>query len=273
MPQATSAVPRDGQHPLALRTPWYQCERLNIDRFHPGARAPYIQQYDTTDVAERVVADPRNSLTIPSERRLFQPSRCRFHAVVIEVFCDHEGLPRPNPADEFTVSFAVRRHRELGEQSWMVDGLGGQGWVDVDSDGHPLPDRPITPEEQLDLNDALTEVTVLMWRVPINSALCDAARTRSLWFGLVPTWSRDYGTPFDESIPVKGSVGQHQYDVDSTYEIVCRAMRPGPGRCPPDMYWSGPSDPYLLASLCDEATDAPAPETKPPDPLCSEGQQ
>lgn len=274
MPRATAAAVAVKQHPLALRTPWYECERLKIDRFHRRAIAPYIQQYDTTDVVERLVADPRNSLTIPPDRRLFQPNHGRFHAVVVEVFCDHDGLPHPNPADEFTVEFSVRRRRsDRDEQSWMVDGLGGQGWVDVDSDGHPIPDRPMTPEEQLDLNDALTEVMVLMWRIPISSALCDAARTRSLWFGLVPTWSRDRGTPFDDSIPVGGTVGQHRYDVVSTYETVCRARRPGREQCPPDVYWSAPSDPYRLASLCDEPTDDPTPETKPPDPLCSEHQR
>ena len=34
-------------------------------------------------------------------RKLFQPSHDRFYAVVVEVFCDHDGLPRPRPDDTF----------------------------------------------------------------------------------------------------------------------------------------------------------------------------
>ncbi|RZU11356.1 hypothetical protein EV645_6522 [Kribbella rubisoli] len=320
-PAAVTALPLAGHHPLALRTPWYQCERLRIDRFDPVAVKPTIQMYDTADLVQRMIADPRDSLVFGAEdewtvtvsrplseqkagtgrmrfashsfvrmgtRKLFQPSHDRFYAVVVEVFCDHDGLPRPNPADEFTMAFAVRRQTtstrlterqvrrmardvlrsrtvahapvpELspavllppGKQAWMTNRLGGQGWVDVDRDGRPLPDRPITAAERLDLEDALAEVLVPMWRIPTSSALCDAARTRSLWFGVVPTYSGDHGTAFDHAIPVRGTVGQPRYDDLATYEIVCRALRPAPEPCPPDIYWSAPSEPYRLAAFFD----------------------
>ncbi|MDD9204971.1 hypothetical protein PU560_00660, partial [Georgenia sp. 10Sc9-8] len=42
-------------------------------------------------------------------RKLFQPGHDRFYAVVVEVFCDEPGLPRPAPDDDFTLGLVVRR--------------------------------------------------------------------------------------------------------------------------------------------------------------------
>src|SRR5918993_4346902 len=60
------------EHGLVLRAPWYFCERERergeeVDRFHPAARRPVIQKYDDTDLVERIVADPRDSLVLSVE--------------------------------------------------------------------------------------------------------------------------------------------------------------------------------------------------------------
>ena len=132
-PLATSSRP--GHHGLALRSPWYVCERGDFDRFDPRALAPALQKYDTSDLVARMLADPRDSLAWAEDdqwsvavprprsemdastgrrrfathslvrmgtRKLFQPAHERFYSVVVEVFCDHQGLPRPHPDDDFT---------------------------------------------------------------------------------------------------------------------------------------------------------------------------
>ena len=323
-PEPVATTSRGGHHGLALRTPWYACERGDFDRFDPRALAPAVQKYDSADLVGRVMADPRDSLTFGDEdqwsvalrrpiaerrasagrlrfathcfvrmgtRKLFQPSHDRFYAVVVEVFCDHEGLPRPHPDDDFTVAMVVRRQtlsldlsdREVrrlardvirgmtltgapspdlpretavahGRQAWMTDHNGGQGWVDVDAAGVPLPTKPHTPHQDLDLEDALTEQLIPMWRIPVSSALCGQAATRSLWFGLIPTFSGDSETSFDPQLPIESHPGNPRYNDLATYEIRCRATRPprpGQEHCPPEVFWSSATDPYRLAAFFD----------------------
>lgn len=323
-PAPTATSSRSGHHGLALRSPWYVCERGDFDRFDPRALAPVVQKYDTSDLVARAMADPRDSLTWAEEdewsvavprpsadidasrgrgrfathsfvrmgtRKLFQPSHDRFYAVVVEVFCDHEGLPRPHPDDEFSVGLVVRRRtlsidlddravrrlaREVvrsrtvpgapmpdlpqdaavadGRQAWMKDGRGGQGWVDVDDDGVPLPTLPHARYDDLRLEDELTEEIIPMWRLPATAARCDSAASRSLWFGLVPTFSGDHESPFDPTLPVPSSAGGPRYDDLSTYEIRCRATRPADRahpECPPEVFWSAATEPYRLAAFFD----------------------
>ena len=59
-PLATSSRP--GHHVLALRSPWYVCERGDFDRFDPRALAPALQKYDTSHLVARMLAGPRDSL-------------------------------------------------------------------------------------------------------------------------------------------------------------------------------------------------------------------
>ncbi|NPC44588.1 hypothetical protein [Nocardioides sp. zg-1230] len=320
---------RAGQHPLALRAPWYVGERpvdpaKRFDRFDvydPPALQPSIQKYDSPELVQRIMADPRNSLRFTAEdewsvpmprsetqqkgstgrlrfathsfarmgmRKLFQPNHDRFYAVVVEVFCDHDGLPRPRPDDTFSLALAVRRQvlstdlnehdvrkmaRDVllgkvsataaspvtvtGAQGWMTDQCGGgQGWVDVDPNGRPLPTAGADPdgEHALLLEKRLTENLLPMWRIPPDAADCDRASTRSLWFGLVPTASADRETAFDPALPLPSHELGPRYDDRQTYEIRCLATRPpGPGRedCPPEGYWSEPTRPYRLASFFD----------------------
>jgi hypothetical protein len=322
-----------GHHGLALRAPWYVCVRGEFDRFDERALAPEIQKYDTADLVQRLLADPRNSLpfgeedqwTVPVRRpiartdtgrmqftthtfarmdllKLFQASHERFYAVVVEVFCDAPGLPRLAPEEGLTLTLVMRRRtlsldmpdKEIrrmardvlrhkaesrrpplplppaaeaaGTQAWMTDGQGGQGWVDVDENGHPIPDRgegPLPESDEwlpdrdaagaLDLDSALTEQAFSMWRIPPPSHACPAAASRSLWFGLVPTYSGEHETAFSPSLLVTTTPGAPKLDALATYEIRCRAARtasPNPS-CPPPAYVSAPTEPFMLAPFFD----------------------
>jgi hypothetical protein len=136
-------------HPLALRTPWYVLERatpLPVPVTDPVARRPAIQKYDTPDFVRQLIADPRRSLKFqPKEdvwsfpvpigafgsgktgrarfathrlvntpmRKLYQPSHERFYAVVVELFCDQPGLPRPTDLAGVQLRFVLQRERTV----------------------------------------------------------------------------------------------------------------------------------------------------------------
>lgn len=312
---------------MALRSPWYVCERERFDRFDPRARAPAIQKYDTPELVNRLLADPRDSLKLRAEdgdvwsypvpvadanrgkgrlrfathrfiatdlRKLYQPSHDRFYAVVVELFCDTPGLPRPKTIDDVQVGLVLRRrsvaitgprrvirrlardltrklfraqhkgtrpdtltdpdvdqvlwadltHRRQFEEEhaealeklgvhlvvegWMV-GSAGASWRQL---GTPAPEGTTDAEQELS-----------MWRIPARPGDCDAAETRSLWFGLVPTFSGDRDT-----------AGRPKLDDQAIYELRCFARRPSPPgreRCPPTVSWSGPSEPFRLAAFAD----------------------
>ncbi|MFF0410264.1 hypothetical protein ACFYUY_07480 [Kitasatospora sp. NPDC004745] len=131
-------------HGFRLRAPWYVCERGGFDRFDPRADAPALQKYDAPDFVRRLVADPRASLAFdPVEdvyaypvavpagqtgrgrlrfathtmavtplRKLYQPAHQRFYAVVVELFCDRPGLPRPGAAADGAQLRMVLRRQE-----------------------------------------------------------------------------------------------------------------------------------------------------------------
>lgn len=221
----------------------------------------------------------------PGPCKLYQPSHDRFYAVVAELFCDAPGLPRPAPGDTVQLGLVLRRRqltstvserelRRMGRdlrnellaaagkptpravdglrrnlvqeqtQAWMLDGLGGRGWVTVDQNGRPVAEAAV----------GLTEQVLPMWRLPPTADACPAARTRSLWFGLVPTSSADHESPFDAELHLPVSPGAPRLDDRTVYEIRCRAIRPperGREHCPPEMFWSEPTAPFKLAAFFD----------------------
>ena len=125
----------------------------------------------------------------------------------------------------------VTAHTDI--QAWMVGDAGGQ-WRGLGE--APPAARPPDAEEEFP-----------MWRIPPNPDDCDAAQTRSLWFGTVPTYSADHWV--DE----KGEVAP-KLDDHGVYELQCFVrMKPEPGKedCPPKMYWSYPSEPFRLAAPFD----------------------
>lgn len=113
-------------------------------------------------------------------------------------------------------------------EAWMVGPDGGR-WRAV---GTPPPAGET--DEELELP---------MWRLPPRDEDCAAARTRSLWFGLVPTYSADMDRD-----------GDPRLDDRAIYEIQCFARkRPAPGHehCPPKIWWSTPTEPFRLAAVFD----------------------
>jgi hypothetical protein len=318
-------------HAIALRAPWYVCERGEFDRFDPRSFRPALQKYDSSDFVERLLRDPTDSVKFdevddvwgypcfvpvaergpgrlrfathrmvrPGPRKLFQPSHDRFYAVVIELFCDDPGLPRPgSAADGLEVGFVVRRQtliinadtrtirrmardlttqlvaaqqdrvarrlpdRDIDDvllgqladdacilpdgvkattrtQAWMVGSGGHARWRDL---GTPVPAGVVVRESQYP-----------MWRLPVPEDGCKAAATRSLWFGLVPTYSSERADPFDDpgkKPEDRTDKGAPRFDEHAIYQVRCFARRrPAAGKedCPPQVSWSDPTASYRLA--------------------------
>ncbi len=312
------------EHGFQLRAPWYVCRRGGFDRFAPQAGAPALQKYDSPGFVQVLTADPRVSLTFDQVqdvwsypvavaptgsgrlrfathrlvrtrlRKLYQPSHSRFYAVVVELFCDQPGLPRPGAAEQPVVKLVMRRQtfrtaaprtavRKLAKkltadllaahhqgakpehlhasdvdnllwadlayrarfeadnaellaqlgavpavEAWMVGDEGAQWRAVGTSRADGKPDH----EQELP-----------MWRIPNPPGTCEAAATRSLWFGLVPTFSGEHD---DQGAP--------KLDDQAVYEILCVARRPpAPGHehCPPQESWSAPTEPFRLAAFYD----------------------
>jgi hypothetical protein len=114
-------------------------------------------------------------------------------------------------------------------EGWVVTSAGRGSW------------RTVRPGDEPALLDGEQEQP--MWRLPPRVEDCEAATTRSLWFGVVPTYSADV----DE-------IGLPKLDDRSVYRIRCFArLAPAPGHehCPPRIWWSDPTPPYRLAAFFD----------------------
>lgn len=128
---------------------------------------------------------------------------------------------------------AVTGHVEV--QSWLVNSVTGEGrWA-------ALADKK--PHE--------AEQTFRMWRLPDRQDTCTAANTRSLWFGLVPTYSAEHWLHPD---PATHSRPVPKLDEHAIYELVCSVTQPRPAgqeHCPPKIWWSAPTEPFRLAAAYD----------------------
>lgn len=129
---------------------------------------------------------------------------------------------------------ALTAHIET--QSWLVRSSTGQGrWA-------ALADKRKTEAEQ----------TFPMWRLPDRQDTCPAANTRSLWFGLVPTYSGDHWV--DHHDPATHGRPVPKLDDHAIYELVCSVTQPPPAgqeQCPPKTWWSAPTEPFRLAAAYD----------------------
>jgi len=125
---------------------------------------------------------------------------------------------------------AVTAH--TSNQVWLTNSKTGRGrWAKLDSD------RLETESEQ----------TIPMWRVPREP--CDKDGTRSLWFGVVPTYSADHWND-----PTRSNRSVPKFDERGIYEIVCIATqkpKPGHEHCPPKTWESVASEPFRLAAPYD----------------------
>jgi hypothetical protein len=338
-------------HGMALRAPWYVCERGTFDRFDPRSFAPAIQKYDTADLVQRLVDDPTDSLVLDEQadvwsfpvprgegdkpttlrgllspyvlarssiRKLYQPSHQRFYAVTVELFCDTAGLPRPGNADGATVTFVLRRlHTTFGPDAsdaakkqlaraaaaFLFPRPFPEQPKDPDKDAYPPSDptldaaedlastyrlqgddvaklaefeaknknliatvgakqelqgwvvtagrgswKPLLPEWGHDAPPVAGEEELPMWRLPTSAAGCDPARSRSLWFGVIPTYSGE----------LDGD-GRPKLDDRTTYALECVVRKPQPPPrtgCPPFVTISGRSEPFRLAAFFDPAGTA-----------------
>ncbi len=121
-------------------------------------------------------------------------------------------------------------------EGWFTGTDGSTGWKPVDA---ALDD---------DVEESFT-----MWRLPGREGDCDAARTRSTWFGLVPTFSAEHSAP--PSGATDPPAAQPKYDDHAIYEVHCFVRRkPAKGKehCPPEVWWNeAPTEPFRLASPMD----------------------
>ncbi len=136
-----------------------------------------------------------------------------------------------NHADLFTEVTA-----QSDDQAWMVGPDGGGGrWRTLGD--KPRKDDPPWHEQE-----------IAMSRIPARAADCDAARTRSLWFGIVPTSSGEHWTD-----PATGRP-EPKLDDRAIYTVQClvrQPLPPGHEHCPPREWWSAPSESFRLAAPAD----------------------
>ncbi|RZT17529.1 hypothetical protein EV649_5076 [Kribbella sp. VKM Ac-2569] len=126
-------------------------------------------------------------------------------------------------------------------QQWLVAKKTGTGrWRTLDDDLDPV------------LEDEDEEMHP-MWRLPQRDRdkNCDAARTRSLWFGIVPTFSGDH---WKGRTPRGEPTTEPKLDDHAIYEIECVVSQPHPTRpteCSPRTWVSTPTEPFRLATHMD----------------------
>ncbi|HYN56451.1 MAG TPA: hypothetical protein VES03_04545 [Motilibacterales bacterium] len=122
------------------------------------------------------------------------------------------------------------------QEGWFTAPDGSRGW------------RPITaagPNE--------VEETYPMWQLPAREDDCAAARTRSSWFGLVPTYSSMHSIAPPGTDPVPRP--EPKFDDHAIYEIHCFVrLKPAKGHehCPPQIWWNeAPTEAFRVASPMD----------------------
>ena len=166
-----------------------------------------------------------------------------------------EGLDGGPRMAAFRAKYAVQFRQLIIErvlEGWYVrQGVGG--WAPVPADQAPddpwaVPARDDLAREASAATSEAQEQELSMWRVPTSASGCPAAATRSLWFGVVPTYSAEFDP-------------QHQPKLDehTTYVLYCVARRrraPPHQDCPPIETWTAASRPFRLAAFFDPAGNA-----------------
>lgn len=144
-----------------------------------------------------------------------------------DVFWADAAHRRRFEEDNASLLDEVRFHRDA--QAWIT-GPAGNGWRTVGG--------ILAPKEK--------EEDFRMWRLPPSADDCEAARSRSLWFGVIPTFSPDHWV--DEAKRTLPKLDEH-----AVYELHCFVHhKPDPAKkCPPEIYWGEASEPFRLAAPFD----------------------
>ena len=223
-----------------------------------------------------------------STLKLFLPTHSRFYLVVCELHCEKAGFPNAHRDEVCEAGFVVRRRRfdvgsgtvrearqliqrvedaaTLGEPAildaartelrlWATaaNAMGIlEGWV-VGADGigrwQEVKERP----------GRLAEATFPLHAfVPTPEAELHVGANRAIWFGTVPTSSRDHDRH-----------GKARFDDTSVYEVRCYVRRHDPDEpknavgqdCCGELTWSRPTERYQLASHFDLTGTANTPVT------------
>ncbi len=121
-------------HPWRLVAPWYRTSSVGAGG-HNRHRAPILQKYAATDFANRLVAEPQQSLKFTAEDfvsqpladpdavvtpevrathssdpvKLFLDLHSRFYVVVAELHCDMPGFPNASREEVCEAGFVIRR--------------------------------------------------------------------------------------------------------------------------------------------------------------------
>lgn len=170
-----------------------------------------------------------------------------------DVASDVVGLLPLHPEDEpRRVAFEAENGPLLDKvglssvlEGWYVGSDGRGRWMRVPGADELPEDEPQPGEERPPdrLTEDEQEAELPMWRILASAQACERAETRSIWFGVVPTYSGDLDR-----------AGLPRFDERATYVLQCVARRPRPAphqHCPPDVAWSGHSRPYRLAAFFD----------------------
>jgi hypothetical protein len=220
-----------------------------VEVFCDSPGLPRAGSHDDLSVAFRM---RRMHTTVTGKRR---PSRRLARDLVVELAAAKDVVVDPDELDPDCVDVwwadrAWRRafaedHKEqldvldvhADHQQWLVSSRGGR-WRTLDDDTDPV--RAGEREE-----------THRMWRLPprVKDAGCDAAATRSLWFGVVPTFSSEHWRP-----PGTKARQLPKLDDQAIYEIECvltQQRPPAQAHCPPRTWVSAPTEPFRLAAPMD----------------------
>lgn len=224
-----------------------------VEVFCDAPGLPRAGSHDDISVAFRM---RRMHTTVTGKRR---PSR-RVAAALVTELAKAQGKEvadtDPDLRDLWWADAAWRRRFEEDQkqdlakidchtdyQQWLVSKKTGAGrWRTL---GDEL--------DQVDLESEEQEETHQMWRLPPRERdqACGAASTRSLWFGLVPTFSGEHWQAHN----LRGELTvQPKLDDHAIFEIECVVSQPhptDPGRCPPRTWVSAPTEPFRLATPMD----------------------
>ncbi len=214
------------------------------------------------DLAQKIADRGEGETTL----KLYQPVHGQFHLVTASLVCQRPGLPdhAVDTTKEEQVSFVLRRVEGTTELAWIPDGSKPGRW------------QAVTDKEALAQGEAL---------IPLFPGACldDDKHRRKLYFGLVPTSSREV---FQAAVVTQASqlsddgetvmaTGDDEADAAATapklgsragarFVIRCVYRRP---RCEPKepALLSDPSAPFLIGSYMDP--DAPARTIRIPMPM------